>query len=183
MVTDTHVVVSDTQTVVVDTRVAVADAQKVITDTQKAVAGTHTVVADTHTMVADIHRSVLTGREGTSGKNHPVGATWHMSTTECLPSSRPVNPLHRPPGTVSGVTSWLRRLSDSPKASKPSLSSVQGGSGRRLSLSPSSTTIESKIDLAITDDLFAAISFPLRTLISSPDSPRSLVRGFKILRT
>jgi hypothetical protein len=74
VVTDTHVVVTDTQTVVAGTH--------------SVVAGTHTVVADTHTMVADIHRSVLTGREGSSGQNNSVGAISYPSITECLPLSR-----------------------------------------------------------------------------------------------
>jgi ATP-dependent protease HslVU (ClpYQ) peptidase subunit len=80
VVTDTQVVVADTQVAVTDTRMAVADTRMAVTDAQKAIAGTHTVVADTHTMVADIHRSVLTGREGTTDENHPVGTNWRPST-------------------------------------------------------------------------------------------------------
>ena len=70
VVENTHVVVTDTHTAVADTRVAVAD--------------THTVVADTRTMVADIHRSVLTGQETSSGKNHSVGATCYPLTVDFL---------------------------------------------------------------------------------------------------
>jgi hypothetical protein len=63
---DTHMAVGDTQTMVADTKTIVAG-------TQTVVAGTQTIVADTQTMVADIHRKVLTGQEGTSGKNHSAG--------------------------------------------------------------------------------------------------------------
>jgi hypothetical protein len=48
---------------------------------------THMAVGDTQAMVVDIHRKVLAGQEGTSGKNHLVGAIY-SSTTECLLSSR-----------------------------------------------------------------------------------------------
>jgi hypothetical protein len=52
----------------------VGDTKTIVASTQTVVAGTQTIVADTQTMVADIHRKVLTGQEGTSGKNHSVGA-------------------------------------------------------------------------------------------------------------
>jgi hypothetical protein len=64
------------------------DTNMVVTDTNLVVTDTHVVVTDTHTLVADIHRSVLTGHEGASGHNDSVGATFHPSTTECLPSPR-----------------------------------------------------------------------------------------------
>jgi hypothetical protein len=49
------------------------DTNTTVTGTHAMVTDTRITVADTHTMVADIHRTVLTGREGTSGKNHSVG--------------------------------------------------------------------------------------------------------------
>ena len=57
----------------IDTNMVVGDTHGVVAGTHVVVTNTHTVVADTHTMVADIHRSVLTGQEGTSDKNHSVG--------------------------------------------------------------------------------------------------------------
>jgi hypothetical protein len=53
-------------------------------DTNMTVTDTKTIVTDTKTMI----RSMLTEREGSSGKNHSVGTTFYPSTTECLPSLR-----------------------------------------------------------------------------------------------
>jgi hypothetical protein len=57
-------------------------------DTNMTVTDTKTMVTNTETMVADMHRNMLTEREGASGKNHSVGATFYPSTTEFLPSPR-----------------------------------------------------------------------------------------------
>jgi hypothetical protein len=163
-------------------------------DTHMAVGDTQRGVADTQTMVADIHRRVLTGQEPTSGQNKSVGQLAihqhqnsyysldpvQVSDTErhidlqsyVSTASLLVNLLPRHRGTVSDVTSWSKRSLGSLKTSNPSLSSAQGASGRRPSLSQSYTTIGSKIDSATTADLSAAISFPLPALISSPDFPR-----------
>jgi hypothetical protein len=184
---DTHMTVRDTQTGVVNT-------QTVVTDTQTMVADTKTAVTDTQTMVADIHRRVLTGQEATSGQNKSVGQLaihQHQNSYYCLDpvqvsdtehhidlqsyvslASLLVKLLPRHRGTVSDVTSWLKRSLGSLKTSNPSLSLAQGASGRRPLLSQSSTTIGLKNDLATTADLSAATSFPLPALISSPDFPR-----------
>jgi hypothetical protein len=173
---------------------AVGDTQRGVADAQRGITNTQTMVADTQTMVADIHRKVLTGQEPTSGQNKSVGqlATHqHQNSYNCLDpvqvsdtehhidlqsyvsaASLLVNLLPRHRGTVSDVTSWLKRLLGSLKTSNPSLSSAQEASGRRPLLSLSSTTIGSKIDSATTADLSAAISSPLPALISSPNSPR-----------
>jgi hypothetical protein len=121
---DTHMAVGDTQRGVADTQRGVADAQRGITNTQ-------TMVADTQTMVADIHRKVLTGQEPTSGQNKLVGQLaihQHQNSYYCLDpvqvsdtehhidlqsyvsaASLLVNLLPRHRGTVSDVTSWLKR--------------------------------------------------------------------------
>jgi hypothetical protein len=162
-------------------------------------------VGDTQTMVADIHRRVLTGQEPSSGQNKSVGQLaihQHQNSYYCLDpvqvsdtehhidlqpyvslASLLVNSLPRRLGTVSDVASWLKRSLGSLKTSSPSLSSGQGASGRRRSLSQSSTTIGSKIDSATTVDLSAAINFPLHTLISLPESPGPSVQGSKTPRT
>ena len=70
LVTDTHAIVTDAHMMVSDTRIAVSDTQTVVTKIEKK--------------VADIHRDVLAGREGASGQNNSVGATWHSQTTNCL---------------------------------------------------------------------------------------------------
>ena len=72
----------------IDTNIVVSDTHVVVTDTHTVVADTHAAVADTRTMVADLHRSVLTGKEDTSGNNHLVGATCHSPATKPLPLPR-----------------------------------------------------------------------------------------------
>ena len=61
----------------------------VVANTHTVVAETQTVVSDTYMMVADIHRNILTGQEGASGRDDPVGATRYLPTTEYLSSPRP----------------------------------------------------------------------------------------------
>ena len=60
------------------------DTNIVVSDTHAVVADTHTVVTTIGKQVADMHRGVLVGREGASGENRSVSATYRPQTTDCL---------------------------------------------------------------------------------------------------
>ena len=53
------------------------------------VMNTHMLAMDTNVLVSDIHQNVVTSQGGTDGQHRPVSVTFHPSTTECLPYTRP----------------------------------------------------------------------------------------------
>ena len=87
------------------------------------------------------------------------------------------------PGPASDVTSWSRKLSAWQRTSTRSLLLVQAASGKRPSPWPSSITVASRNNSAITGDSSVVTSSRLRVQTFSIDSPRSLVLVPKTLRT
>ena len=153
-------------------------------------------------MVAGMYQKTLTGQEDTSGQNPAVSATCYTPTSEHLLLYRldsgqlnqntehsatscfhsiPLGELPPPaPRVCFGRDEVVERVVQLAENLEPiALIGAGGGLGKLPSLSPSSTTIESKNGLARTFGSSVAISFPPHVLISSPASPKSLVRVSK----
>ena len=86
----TAVITRHSQTeLAINTHTTVSGTHTVVSNTHTAVSNTHSVVSNTHTMVSDIHRTIVQGREGSGGKNPPVGVS--DSSDHKTNSHRPID--------------------------------------------------------------------------------------------